>query len=259
MVADVRLSDYRQNPSKVYNGVRHQTSMCKAFVKLPRPFGDQSGGARKWAIRAGCETWFTGGGYHPPGGSASPPPPPVVSHSSHKSKSSQGKAKSTAKSKQLVVGTNGSHGTPERKPHKSQTSLDGPWSAGPSSGPAYDGTSRPLMPYQQPQAYQYPAPGYHYLPVPAGHPHQGHTVHAAHALHGTHNGQPVYVPVWGPYGTAPPPMPMVNGSGQMGGQFSSPEHWREDPRAMIPSDTESYEEKVGFHANDGSPRSTHSE
>lgn len=40
--------------------------MCKAFIKLPRPFGDQSGGARKWTIRPGCESWFAGGGYHPP-------------------------------------------------------------------------------------------------------------------------------------------------------------------------------------------------
>lgn len=40
--------------------------MCKAFVKLPRPFGDQSGGARKWAIRDGCQEWFRGGAYRPP-------------------------------------------------------------------------------------------------------------------------------------------------------------------------------------------------
>jgi hypothetical protein len=39
--------------------------MCEAFVKLARPYGDQSGGARKWGIREGCQDWFRGGGYHP--------------------------------------------------------------------------------------------------------------------------------------------------------------------------------------------------
>jgi len=204
--------DYRQNPTKIYNGVRHQTSMCKAFVKLPRPFGDQSGGARKWAIRAGCETWFSGGGYHPPG---SLPVPQVQGRKA-------GKAKSTARSKQLAIGT-------EDFP-KSVT----PYSAGPSSGPAFDGSTRPTA-YQQ-TGYHGPGflpPGYHYVPVPPSHGH-GHN----HAQ--AHNGQPVYVPIWGPY---PPPGPDPNiyrQQAQAQGYSSSPEQWRQQ-----------YEEHRGQYLGNG--------
>lgn len=151
--------------------------MCKAFVKLSRPFGDQSGGARKWAIRAGCETWFANGGCRQPSTSdkrmsISPPPG-----------NKAGKAKATARAKQLAIGTGGYH---QRSPkmHKVKqepyTSLVG----GPSIGPAFDGTSRPAYapqyhygyPSQQHQSYP---PGYHYFPIQhnAGHPHaQSHSM-----------------------------------------------------------------------------------
>ncbi|OCF40582.1 hypothetical protein I317_05592 [Kwoniella heveanensis CBS 569] len=192
-----RYPYYRQNPTKIYNGVRHQTSMCKAFVKLPRPFGDQSGGARKWAIRAGCEGWFAGGGYHPPTSSAT---------TTTKTSKNGGKAKVTARSKQLIIGTN-----EDKKGRDVFFPNSGSSGEGPSSGPAYDGTSRPLIPYSQPYApasYAAPAPppqnghahahshshghmapGYHYVPIPPAHGHPQPT-------------QPIYVPVWGPYATA---------------------------------------------------------
>jgi len=294
--------DYRQNPTKIYNGVRHQTSMCKAFVKLPRPFGDQSGGARKWAIRAGCETWFSGGGYHPPG---SLPVPQVQGRKA-------GKAKSTARSKQLAIGTEdfpksvtpysagpssgpafdgstrptayqqtGYHGpggarkwairagcetwfsgggyhppgslpVPQvqgRKAGKAKSTARSkqlaigtedfpksvtPYSAGPSSGPAFDGSTRPTA-YQQ-TGYHGPGflpPGYHYVPVPPSHGH-GHN----HAQ--AHNGQPVYVPIWGPY---PPPGPDPNiyrQQAQAQGYSSSPEQWRQQ-----------YEEHRGQYLGNG--------
>ena len=47
------MTDYRQNPSKAYNGVRHQTSMCPAFVKLGRAFGDNPVGVRIGAGEVG--------------------------------------------------------------------------------------------------------------------------------------------------------------------------------------------------------------
>ena len=242
--------DYRQNPSKIYNGVRHQTSMCKAFVKLPRPFGDQSGGARKWAIRAGCETWFHGGGYHPPG-STSP--------SLGTKKILGGKAKATARAKQLIIGT----GSPDRKEYIDPA----PWSAGgPSNGPAYDGTSRPLMPFAQPQSYSYPHPGYHYVPMPGPHgtPPNGITYPAHLGLNGhPQPGQPMYVPVWGPYG-APPPSLSAGSTATLEAPYwsrgtpqdmSSPEHeWRHE-RAQS-SEHGSYNDKpmgIGH-----SPRSIHS-
>lgn len=148
--------------------------MCKAFVKLPRPFGDQSGGARKWGIRAGCETQFQGGGYKPSSArsvkqSASPPP--------------GGKAKATARAKQLAIGTNPYHSQSPKMSHKVKSEPYVPYAAGngPSVGPAYDGSSRgpypsPYAPYYQPQAGAtgYPPPGYHYLPMhPHAHPMQG--------------------------------------------------------------------------------------
>nr|XP_018259391.1 uncharacterized protein I303_08319 [Kwoniella dejecticola CBS 10117]OBR81549.1 hypothetical protein I303_08319 [Kwoniella dejecticola CBS 10117] len=191
-----RYPHYRQNPTKIYNGVRHQTSMCKAFVKLPRPFGDQSGGARKWAIRAGCETWFAGGGYHPP---TSTPP-------SNKTPKIGGKAKATARSKHLIIGTS--------EDKKSRGLYNGIYpdsnssGEGPSSGPAYDGTSRPLIPYSQynptsmastgygapapPPSNSHLPPGYHYVPIQPAHGHPQPQ-------------QPIYVPVWGPYATPPQP------------------------------------------------------
>nr|XP_019049788.1 hypothetical protein I302_00207 [Kwoniella bestiolae CBS 10118]OCF28718.1 hypothetical protein I302_00207 [Kwoniella bestiolae CBS 10118] len=209
-----RYPYYRQNPTKIYNGVRHQTSMCKAFVKLPRPFGDQSGGARKWAIRAGCETWFAGGGYHPPSSTAPSTKPPKVG----------GKAKTTARSKHLIIGTS----TEDKKARGMLAGAypdSGSSGEGPSSGPAYDGSSRPLMPYsqygQQPQSTGYGAPappppsqhlppGYHYIPVNPAHGHP-------------QPNQPVYVPIWGPY------VQQGQGQGNNNGYYQpqgsqSPEH-----------------------------------
>lgn len=188
-----RYAYYRQNPTKIYNGVRHQTSMCKAFVKLPRPFGDQSGGARKWAIRAGCETWFSNGGYNPPGyhGAAKRPISSSGPGGSMGGAGSAmgGKAKSTARSKQLAIGTGIGLTSPRSSPYGS------PGNAGPSVGPAYDGTSKPYYPPQYPLSgyaapppppSQYLPPGYHYVPVPAA---QGHP----------NGSQAMYVPVWNPY------------------------------------------------------------
>ncbi|GMK57110.1 hypothetical protein CspeluHIS016_0309500 [Cutaneotrichosporon spelunceum] len=116
-----RYPFYRQFPSKIYNGVRHQTSMCKAFVKIPRPFGDQSGGARKWAIRSGCQTWFRDGDYHPPVS------PPSAIHNKHKG----GKKRSTGNSKQLALGQD------PMSPNLSSTN-------GPSDGPPWDPVRSPL-------------------------------------------------------------------------------------------------------------------
>jgi hypothetical protein len=185
------LLDYRQNPSKIYNGVRHQTSMCKAFVKLPRPYGDQSGGARKWAIRAGCENWFTGGGYHPPG-STSPVP---TSAKAPLTKTT--KAKTTARSKQLAIGTgHSSVGMISPQARRAVVMDSNQWSSGPSSGPAFDGTNKPFNPYShssypmqhqymnhpyhyQQQQQMYLPPGYHYAPIPTNqqynHQHQAPT------------------------------------------------------------------------------------
>ncbi|BEJ07625.1 hypothetical protein CcaverHIS641_0408940 [Cutaneotrichosporon cavernicola] len=116
-----RYPFYHQFPSKIYNGVRHQTSMCKAFVKIPRPFGDQSGGARKWAIRSGCQTWFRDGDYHPP---VSPP-------SAIHNKSKGGKKRSTSNSKQLAIGHD------PMSPNLSSAN-------GPSDGPPWDPVRNPL-------------------------------------------------------------------------------------------------------------------
>ncbi|OXG39998.1 hypothetical protein C359_03918 [Cryptococcus neoformans Bt120] len=205
-----RYPYYRQNPTKIYNGVRHQTSMCKAFVKLPRPFGDQTGGARKWGIRAGCEGWFAGGGYHPPSNA-------VTTNKPSKSR----KAKSTARTKQLAVGTNGDKKLPPGFP--SPASSDGP-----SSGPAYDGSSDAIASYQQPYStatFSSPAtnshlpPGYHYIPVNSS---QNHP-----------QPQPIYVPVWGPY-AAPNPPPQYHSHFDHGSQ--SPETWRRQVAGTQSSD-----------------------
>ena len=230
--------------------------MCKAFVKLPRPFGDQSGGARKWAIRAGCETWFHGGGYHPPGGTSPP--------STNIKKPSGGKAKATARAKQLVIGT----GSPTDR----KVMVDSPWSGGgPSNGPAYDGVSRQFVSYPQPQPYQYPPPppGYHYVPVSSAHHGMpngvypmppGHNVAhpaAPHPSHPSHAGpgQPVYVPVWGPYSGPPALSTSSSTQGSTAPQFwsrstphgsiSSPEHeqWREE-KGLAPSEHGSFDEKL---------------
>ncbi|KJE04223.1 hypothetical protein I311_02030 [Cryptococcus gattii NT-10] len=205
-----RYPYYRQNPTKIYNGVRHQTSMCKAFVKLPRPFGDQTGGARKWGIRAGCEGWFAGGGYHPPSNA-------VITNKPNKNR----KAKSTARSKLLAVGMSGGKKLAPGFP--SPTSSDGP-----SSGPAYDGSSGSVAPYQQPYsaaAFSSPAtnshlpPGYHYIPV--------------NSSQNCTQPQPIYVPVWGPY-AAPNPPPQYQGHFDHGSQ--SPETWRKQVAGTQSSD-----------------------
>ena len=141
--------------------------MCKAFVKLPRPFGDQSGGARKWAIRAGSESWFSNGVYHPPGHSVTAQP-----------KVKPGKAKTAARAKQLAIGTGSS------SPVVSKTEF-APFSAGPSSGPAFDGSAHSGA-YPQPSYPNYLPPGYHYVPVPPSHGH-------------AQAGQSMYVPIWAPY------------------------------------------------------------
>ena len=200
--------DYRQNPSKVYNGVRHQTSMCRAFVKLPRPFGDQSGGARKWAIRAGCETWFSGGGYHPPGSLPVPAQP----------KAKAGKAKTTARAKQLAIGTD-------------STSPKTAITSGPSSGPAYDGSSSTHpQPQSQPAFNNHPhylSPGYHYVPVLPPHAHNY-----------SQPGQPVFVPFWGPYGPHDG-SPVGYPRQQVQAYASSPEQWREQEQVQM----QGYEER----------------
>jgi hypothetical protein len=166
----------------VYNGVRHQTSMCKAFVKMPRPYGDQSGGARKWAIRSGCETWFHSGGYHPPAASQFSPP-------SSAKKSMSGKAKQTARAKQLAIGT----GSPEmpsamlgagsrRMSHEPFSPSSG--HGGPSVGPAYDGTSRPSW-AQGPEAPSTPPMSSSWTPATSyfSHPHPQSYGHAhSHSL-----------------------------------------------------------------------------
>ncbi|ODN97325.1 hypothetical protein L198_03888 [Cryptococcus wingfieldii CBS 7118] len=223
-----RYPYYRQNPTKIYNGVRHQTSMCKAFVKLPRPYGCQSASARKWGIRAGCESWFAGGGYHPP------------NHAATTNKSAKGgKAKSTARSKQLAIGTNGDL----KKLPPGFPSPDS--SDGPSSGPAYDGSSGAVAPYQQPYGQQFSSPqttshlppGYHYVPVnPApGHPQPS---------------QPIYVPVWGPYAAPNPPQYAPHGY-EAGSQ--SPEMWRrgtdESERHHPHHASSYYEPKVTHHGS----------
>ncbi|KAI9636916.1 uncharacterized protein MKK02DRAFT_45624 [Dioszegia hungarica] len=209
-----RYTYYRQNPSKVYNGVRHQTSMCKAFVKLPRPYGDQSGGARKWAIRAGCESWFHSGGYHPPAGANASP---TASHASVKKSSSvgpPGKAKSTARSKQLAIGTISPPEAPRRRlEHEPYSPSSG--QGGPSVGIAFTGTGRsswqpaptpmssagePMYPVPSqhgqhlppPPGMQYPPQGYHYVPIQAQH-------HQPMHPHAQHGGQPMYVPVYNSY------------------------------------------------------------
>lgn len=111
--------------------------MCPAFVKLSRAQGDQGGGAHKWAIRSGYESFFHSGGYHPP---ATPVPVPVPTKG--RSTSMGGKAKSTAQSKRLAIGTS----SPEDIRGKKQ--LHEPFSpstghGGPSIGPAYDGSAKP--------------------------------------------------------------------------------------------------------------------
>ncbi|WOO83723.1 Forkhead box protein D4 [Vanrija pseudolonga] len=153
-----RYPYYRQNPSKIYNGVRHQTSMCKAFVKLPRPFGDQSGGARKWAIRQGCQSWFSPSGFHPPS----------QMNMSTKQRGG-GKIKTVSK---------GGGGGKERR-GSSPISYSGNV-AGPSSGSPWDPAREPhpyqpgaggqlqqvvMQPIQQQQVSYYTQPtAYHYAP-----------------------------------------------------------------------------------------------
>lgn len=192
--------------------------MCKAFVKLPRPFGDQSGGARKWAIRAGCETYFQGGGYHPPGSNA------AANMKKAGSPPANGKAKQTARSKQLAIGTSSSH-SPKISANKIKTdpyipSLGG----GPSVGPAYDGSGKPYYPpYGHTSVPQYTnhyggQPGsqggyYAYQPIPYGHGY-------------------AQQPQWAPYGaSAPAPgspasqnehSPQVSATGYHGYPYPSP-------------------------------------
>lgn len=69
LIADIfahivsRYSYYAANPKLLYNGIRHAMTVSEAFVKLPRAWGDQSGKARKWSIKPGCEDWFRNGTY----------------------------------------------------------------------------------------------------------------------------------------------------------------------------------------------------
>lgn len=106
--------------------------MCKAFVKLPRPFGDQSGGARKWAIRDGCQTWFRDGNYHAP--------VTAPSHGNHTNKAKGGKSRSTGRSKHLAIGTGGDskYGADPMSPSLMNNA------AGPSSGAPWDPARSPL-------------------------------------------------------------------------------------------------------------------
>ena len=126
LVLTLVCTDFRQNPSKIYNGVRHQTSMCEAFVKLNRPYGDQSGGARKWAIREGCQDWFRGGGYHPAPKSKTP-----------KGGSGIVNPRKTSKSKETAIGRgSGKYSAP------SSPTFQGP-DTGPSAGEPWDCTKSP--------------------------------------------------------------------------------------------------------------------
>lgn len=211
--------------------------MCKAFVKLDRPQNDQSGGARKWAIRAGCESWFTGGGYNPPG-----------SHPPSKTQAKGGKAKKTAQAKQLVIGT-GSTSPVERKVLPS-------YSNGPSSGPAFDGTSRPMA-YGQPYQSFLP-PGYHYVPVPASQSHPHPHPHPRPHPH-PQPSQGMYVPVWGPYpGQAHPgpqfayPRQHVYNDDQ--GYSSSPEQWHPQQQQQYQTGDHRFDAQGSEH---GSPGSRH--
>ncbi len=61
-------------------------TISAAFEKIPRQWGDQSGKARKWGIRAGHENWFTPDGNYLKGG----PNPPKPATTNKKSKSGGG-------------------------------------------------------------------------------------------------------------------------------------------------------------------------
>lgn len=233
--------------------------MCKAFVKLPRPFGDQSGGARKWAIRAGCETWFAGGGYHPPGSNAAA----SMKKASSPPSASSGKAKQTARSKQLAIGTSSSHSpkmSSASSKVKSEPYLPASMGGGPSVGPAFDGTSKPYyppyghsaVPYQHyaPQSSQaaptgyYPGHGHYYVPIHAGYSQQpqsqsgsaqpywntyGSNGQQAHGSPDTSPQMPpsaTYPPAYGSsYGAYPQPGQYAQpNDGKMYGSMSMPHH-----------------------------------
>lgn len=237
--------------------------MCKAFVKLSRPFGDQSGGARKWAIRAGCESWFSGGGYHPPGSH----PPLQATSTTNKVKG--GKAKATARAKQLAIGTGSamSSGNGSTSPTDVKRSVGPtpPYSGGPSFGPAWDGTTRPIgMGHPQP-SYPFLPPGYHYVPVPPthGHPHpppHPHPHSHSYAYSHTQAGQAMCVPVWGPYPGQAPPGPnigYVRGQGYYEGQeySSSPEQqWQSHPHLYDEQAAHSREAQGSEHGSHGVER-----
>lgn len=111
--------------------------MCKAFVKLNRPWGDQSGGARKWAIRDGCQNSFQIGS---PTWSL---PTRFTSSSVLKAKQKT-QARTVSKSKQLALG----HG---ESPERELSPFDE--SNGPSNGAPWDPSKDP-HPWRNEPAYQ---------------------------------------------------------------------------------------------------------
>lgn len=110
--------------------------MCRAFVKLPRPWGDQSGGARKWAIRDGCQTWFRAGGFHPDG-------PP--GRKGQKPRSSGGKRRTTSRNKDYAVGSSIS-------PDYDDSFVDDMGEFANDLGPS---TGQPWDPYKNPMPAEY--------------------------------------------------------------------------------------------------------
>lgn len=111
--------------------------MCKAFVKLPRPFGDQSGGARKWAFRDGCQTWWRDGVFHAPAAPAN----------SHANKPKGGKSRATGRSKELAIGSTTDLAYDALSPGLNTAH-------GPSTGPAWDPVRNPLPWLHRSQAAQ---------------------------------------------------------------------------------------------------------
>lgn len=114
--------------------------MCKAFVKLNRPWGDQTGGARKWAIRDGCQNSFQMG-------SPTWTPPARFSQTGQQQQSAKMKSKARAigKSKQLALGRG------EDTPDRESSPFDE--TAGPSTGNPWD-PERDPHPWLHEPAYQ---------------------------------------------------------------------------------------------------------
>lgn len=111
--------------------------MCKAFVKLNRPWGDQSGGARKWAIRDGCQNSFQMGSptWTPPARFSQAAP-----QHTHKLKA---KSRAVGKSKQLALGRG--EDSPDREPSPFDDAN------GPSTGSAWDPERDPHPWHNEPQ------------------------------------------------------------------------------------------------------------